>query len=371
MCTATRQNSLLTVAVLATCLTTSGCIPGVAWMPDSRGFYFTAGQNCQKLLYFDVAAKETRTVVADTGGSTIWPALSPDGRRVAVAVPVERKGKEHFQVVVYNTEGKEMQRTRAFRLERKKASKDDNKFGPPFMLFWAPPGQGDKLLAQANNGAALIDLKDNQCTDLGDQILWVFGNSPARPDGKGFLSLMPSPEEKSEKEDVAFYDWKGNRQLLPRPDARALSPLTFPYLASSRWQGPVATARGFGLEVAIDTDRRTTSVTPLKPDLTAESLVIRQSYQFAEIGVRVRVVELKDEVNPDRPPLRVEVLPPGAPAKVLTEKASLTSLLPSPNGKVLVVRYLVGGPGQQTLVDRLVVIDARGEFLADMDVSRK
>ena len=74
----TVPSPLLTVAVLTGCLAAPGCIPGVAWTPDSKGFYFTGGKGYNKLLYFDVATKKARVVKADFKGTTHWPAVSPD-----------------------------------------------------------------------------------------------------------------------------------------------------------------------------------------------------------------------------------------------------------------------------------------------------
>jgi hypothetical protein len=107
MCTVTRLASLLTAAW---CLAAPGCISSVTWTPDSKGFYFTGGKDYNKLLYFDVAAKRARVVVADFKGMTHWPAVSPDGKRVAVAAVVHYKGVSLYQVVVYDVTGKKLRR---------------------------------------------------------------------------------------------------------------------------------------------------------------------------------------------------------------------------------------------------------------------
>jgi hypothetical protein len=147
----------------------------VTWTPDSKGFYFTAGKDYKKLLYFDVAAKKARTVVADFNGMTHWPAVSPDGKRVAVVTFVRDDQKYGSQVVVYDSAGRELQRSR---------------LAPPatqppksvlVCLFWAPKDQGDRILFQARNTCALVDLKADRFTDMGEQtMLWVIGNSPIR-----------------------------------------------------------------------------------------------------------------------------------------------------------------------------------------------
>jgi hypothetical protein len=378
MLTATRPASLLTAAVLAGCLTASGCIPGVTWTPDSRGFYFTGGKGYKTLYFFDVAARKAKPVVADTGGPTHWPAVSPDGRRVAVVVPAEREGKRLYQVVVYDSDGKEVQRSRPFPLGPKAPGKDAPMGQVPVWLFWAPKGQGDKVLLQIANGCGVFDLKENRFTDLGDQLLWVFGNSPARPDGQGFLVARNTPK-KGEKFAGTFYDWQGKERPIDlidpegtwgAEDSHTLSLLMFaPYMFPSRWQGDVATVRGGGVELTVDTGKRTATVTKSRPERNADARVIRQEYRFGKDGVRVRVVELggnpKEEI-----PVRIEVLPPGAAAKVVAEKAALSALLPSPDGKTLAIRYLVGGPGQAR-ADRVAVLNAQGEVLADFDAFKE
>jgi dipeptidyl aminopeptidase/acylaminoacyl peptidase len=378
MRTATRPASLLTAAVLAGCLTASGCIPGVTWTPDSRGFYFTGGKDYQTLYFFDVAARKAKPVVADTGGLTQWPAVSPDGKRVAVVVPAEREGKKQYRVVAYDPEGKEVQRSRPFPLGPQAPGKDAPKSQVPIWLFWAPKGQGDKVLLQMSNSCGVFDLKENRFTDLGDHLLWVFADSPARPDGKGFLALKPALQ-KGEPFTAAFFDWQGKKRPIDlidpegkwnSPASRTASTLqVFPYLFPSRWQDGVATARGGGLELAVDTGKGTATLTQARPERNADARVIRQEYRFGKDGVRVRVVELGDDPKQDVP-LRIEVLPPGAAAKVLAEKATLTTLIPSPDGKTLAIRYLAGNPGQAT-TDRVTVINAQGEVLADLDAMKE
>src|SRR4051794_40833832 len=61
----------------------AGCIPGVGWLPDSSGFVYTGGNEKKQLLLFDVK-KKTRTVLVNDVGGPTWPAVSPDGKHIAV-----------------------------------------------------------------------------------------------------------------------------------------------------------------------------------------------------------------------------------------------------------------------------------------------
>jgi Tol biopolymer transport system component len=87
------------------------------WLPDSSGFVYTTSK--QQLLRYDVATGKTQVLVADTGTKTLSPAVSPDGKRIAVA-RLHGKGKERdgvleagpdtLEIVVFDLDGKELHR---------------------------------------------------------------------------------------------------------------------------------------------------------------------------------------------------------------------------------------------------------------------
>ena len=70
------------VVLAGVILASAGCVPGAAWLPDSSGLVYTSQKG--ELRLFDVAAGKVQ-VVAKTDTQTIWPAVSPDGQRFAVA----------------------------------------------------------------------------------------------------------------------------------------------------------------------------------------------------------------------------------------------------------------------------------------------
>src|SRR5262245_61151427 len=164
---------LLAAAVLA--LTTgTGCVPDVAWLPDSSGIIYTAtdwpgsGPNAPKrpngrLVHYDLA-KKTPRVVAETGTDTIQPALSPDGKRVAVARMTWEKGNAPtLQVVVYDLSGKEVQRSKSF--EWGDAPRSEVGFERYPQLFWAP--RGNKVLVSAYKHSSICDLDADKAVMLG------------------------------------------------------------------------------------------------------------------------------------------------------------------------------------------------------------
>src|SRR5207248_7817817 len=89
----------------------------VAWLPDSSGFVYTDSGEFQQLIHYDVAKGERRVLVEKLPAATMWPALSPDGKTVAVARLVRAQGMEktlNLQVIEYDLKGKETHRSAEF-----------------------------------------------------------------------------------------------------------------------------------------------------------------------------------------------------------------------------------------------------------------
>src|SRR4051794_36991668 len=110
---------LLFAAAVVALTTGTGCVPDVAWLPDSSGIVYTttdwpgSGPDAPKrrngrLVHYDLARKGPR-VVAETGTDTIRPALSPDGKQVAVAhLTWERGNAPTLRVIVFDLAGNEV-----------------------------------------------------------------------------------------------------------------------------------------------------------------------------------------------------------------------------------------------------------------------
>src|SRR5689334_14830011 len=72
---------ILAGLVLALVLGTAGCIPGgIVWLPDSSGFVYPAGKDLKRLQFYDVAKREHRVLIEDTGARSVYPGVSPDGK---------------------------------------------------------------------------------------------------------------------------------------------------------------------------------------------------------------------------------------------------------------------------------------------------
>ena len=105
---------LALLGLVIACLWITGCVPSVGWLPDSSGIVYTAGKDFNQLILYDLKKGEPQVLVADTGAGTLWPAVSPDGKRIAVAkVIIEPKQKQtRLQVIIYDRQGKEVQRSK-------------------------------------------------------------------------------------------------------------------------------------------------------------------------------------------------------------------------------------------------------------------
>ena len=141
-----------------------GCIP-TTWLPDSSGFIYvkpikskepnaraTGGQ----LIHFDVQKKAGQVLVADIGPGTNWPAVSPDGKRIAVARFKGEVGKATtVQIVLYDFQGKLLEESKGSiwaPAEPKNFVLTSNA-----RLFWSP--KNDMLVVADNNTTGIYDLQ--------------------------------------------------------------------------------------------------------------------------------------------------------------------------------------------------------------------
>jgi hypothetical protein len=132
------------------------------------------------------------------------------------------------------------------------------------------------------------------------------------------------------------------------------------------------------------------AVDTVKLGMTAKALrqpedtAVRNQFRFGKAGALVRVTGPLENPAPlgfglrdPLVPLSVEVSAPGAKPKLVFGGANAAMLQPSPDGKLLAVRCLANKESSdlkerfQVDRDRLFVLDAHGEVLADIDTYKE
>jgi hypothetical protein len=359
----------------------AGCVPDLAWLPDSSGLVYTTtdwpGGNPPlpaelngRLMHYDLATKTAR-VVARTESDTIQPALSPDGKRVAVArVSLPRGRPATLRVVVYDLQGREVSRSQEFPWGEAPAG--DVSVEKYAQLFWAP--RGEKVIVFANQRTGICDLAADQVVTLGTAGPTIYGTTPIRPDGRGFLIAR-------EGRKVGFVDWDGHETAIDVPteglDTREAETFRMPAaLAWSRWEGDVAVVTWKGGELRIDTAQKTATVS--KPEPAAWSLdgkEVQQLYTFPDGKTRLAVLYLmsyRDFRDAGLPTVRVDLLGPGeGQRRTLVEKTFHCGVYPSPNKELVALRYsTAGAQSGDRHRDLIRVVNQKGETVAEIDTGK-
>jgi len=262
-----------------------GCVNGVSWLPDSSGFVFTTDSG--KLVVYDVKTKATRVLVEDTKSSTYWPAVSPDGGRIAVARLRFDDLKSHLQVVVYDLKGKVVHESKSIAWGRSDQKPDDD-MNTTTQLFWDPAG--NKLLIYGSihtryGTTGIYDMNSGATTLFERTVPSVYGVTPIRPDGKGFVLAKLS--NKGEKlEELMWVDWQGKvkpvRAAFELKNDDQQTQLVWPVLRWSAWDGNMAIATTPAGRTRIDTVKA--QAIRHEPDLVTAKLPALQLYQLSIVA---------------------------------------------------------------------------------------
>jgi hypothetical protein len=341
-----------TLVVLA-----AGCIPaGMVWLPDSSGFIYPSGNNLDSISFYDVAKREHRVLVEDSGAMTLYPALSPDGKQIAVA-RLRGGGNQAgiAQMLIYDWQGKELHRSPEINWSEASAEpKERQLLGS--ILFWDPTGK--KLLVsgfQNEPRSGIYDPATKQMKMVDGQLM-AFGSTPVCPDGKGFLvgDFRTGPE-------VALVDWDGKRQKVAL-DAEAADNdekrfmLYYPWSFLSRWDADTAEVSYKQWRIRLDT-KKLKGALEARPATEARvgTDILQQLHTFAG-GVKVRALE-----NPEGKleKSRLEILTPGAekPRVVMDDGKGIFGFSPSPDKKLLAIWCADDGSG----TPRIFVVNSKGE----------
>jgi hypothetical protein len=353
---------------LAACL---GCYPGIAWLPDSSGFVYSGGEDGKQLLLFDLKKKASRVLVEDAGGPA-WPAVSPDGKRIAVAIKDLHKRHVWLTVSVFDRAGKLTHRSKKLQWREYYVGKwfgGDDIGGLP-QVAWSP--RGDRLLLSESVRTALYDLKTGKLLPIDGSLVTV-GNTPVRPDGKGFLTVGPKGFQ------FVGFDGTGRpiKGKLPKiPVWRGEMSFFFP----SRWEGATALlcwpAEPSGDDLRLlrlDTEKLTgaSEEGPRPPKKDGEFVLKTWSFPG---GVSVREVSLPQKKGQDH--VRLELVRgKGKAAEVLVKPKTnyRFHFFPSPDRKWLAVGWEEEkGDGRPVEPSdrRLLVLDAVGKVIARLGAER-
>lgn len=339
--------SALPPALLLLC---AGCLPGVAWLPDSSGFYYADGKECKTLAHYDLKTKKSRAIVKDTDAITLWPGLSPDGKQLAVARWWQEKDRPStLQVIVYDTAGKERKRSRVFPYI--KAPVDNARLGPCIVLW----GTADKVIVLTDE-LAIYDVAQDRLTRVPDAAPLTGGNSPARPDGKGFLAKVGS----GDKAELAFIDWDGKIEKIAGPVADEES---LPWSYTVDWKKNLAVVSGRKGTLRVDTEKKKfTRQDGVAAKLLAGPGKVEGCFAFPG-GRQVLCVFRRDKAEPgEAGPDTIELQDLAAATRkvVLAGCNAVPTFFPAPDRKKVVVR-IEEGPLK---TPKILVIDDAGKVLA-------
>jgi hypothetical protein len=378
------RRTLHLISALALVLLATGCVPNVSWLPDSSGFVYTTAKGT--LVRYDVTKGTRRVLVADTGTNTIWPTVSPDGKRIAVARLNLDKDQPHtLQVILYDLEGIKVQRSQRLDWKGLDLDKDSPRLGTQTHLYWAP--QGDRLLVYGNGTTAVYAPGTDRVVKQwrGTQPL-ACGNTPIRPDGKGFLLGKHGDRFRKAAEpkvgEIVFVDWDGREgqikpkddrttELLKSGDSPVKELVTWPVLFWSAWEGDVALVSWSEFRIRIDTDKRVVTVHALaEKEIPADQKDLHQQYTFPDGATRITVRSLEQK-DAGLPHFRVELSGPRAnKPRALVEVTAVAVLQPAPNKQWVAVRC--GGTPETPKnkgQDLILVVSHKGEVAATIDVN--
>ena len=253
------------VPVLIAVLTLPGCVP-TTWLPDSSGFVYVKPIKGKmpfdpptgaQLIHFDLQKKAGLVVVQDIGIGTMWPAISPDGKGIAIARFKGEAGKaKTVQVAVFDFQGKLAKESKVFAEAPPPADGSSGMGGGSGgMLFWSP--KDDMVVITDLDKTGVYSLRTDSIKVLDDSSPVIHGGTPIIPDNSGFLVLVTEGQGKDKKARLALMDWAGKEQKIDASimeklasaekkdinPAESISGLAiFPLLIPSWWEGNVAYA---------------------------------------------------------------------------------------------------------------------------------
>jgi hypothetical protein len=383
-----RRPIVLVILALALASLT-GCVPTV-WLPDSSGFIYVkpikvAGSPSGQLVQYDLQKKTSRVIVEDVGAGTSWPALSPDGKRIAVArVAGGPKDAKTVQIALYDMQGKQLHLSKIFAW----APAMEDAIPVPsaaFMLFWSP--KNDMVVVTDASESGVYNVKTDTLKVIDKAAAVIHGGTPIRPDGKGFLVLLGEQDNAR----LVLMDWEGKDQkidadafaaLIPKdksPGSAIATTVLAALMLPSGWDGNTAWV-GFKRDkatYAINTDKKKIEFTEafaalMKSDKKDGTPPLH--FDFAG-DITVKTIQFKAPIPPQADP-NVKITGEMSYNKVvifnnktkkeemlLDKGPGMAIFLPSPDGNYLALCLTSIGPGQEDLI---LVINNKGELVSKL-----
>ncbi|MDB4671035.1 hypothetical protein OAF34_02775 [Pirellulaceae bacterium] len=316
--------------LFALLIVASGCEvrDKVVWFPDSSGFIFTTGNGVSSIRLYDARKNQSRTIIEDSRANTPVPAVSPDGKSLAVVRIETRTGQKTAQLFVYSLEGVRTHASKNY-LWKKYAGLSASRLLVPSAVAWSRDGNHILIWEGATTG--FYDLESENLFILDG--LTVFNGSdrlsPIRPDGKGFLA--------NKKDSLVFHEWNGREVTIQNDVLHQTGTKEKGTIIGCAWDDQTVSLAMTNGTMEIFTNTGRCKWTPSEPTSSDGRLRERFAFDDGKTEIRVRttgkdkgkekngVIELRSQGS-------TTVLVEGIPVDNIT-------LSPSPAGDLVDVAW--------------------------------
>jgi hypothetical protein len=197
----------------------------------------------------------------------------------------------------------------------------------------------------------------------------VFAGRTSRPDGKGIVVA----KWRDKGAGISLVDWDGKERPIAMKspigdDAEKNDMLTWPAMFTSSWQGARAFLSSSKFRFEIDTDKLLCNIDTFKSGESNGDNFVRQQFTFTSSQIVVRVLAWSKQANqPGTKTLEiVDARQKKTQALMENEHEKIVALFPSPDGKLVAVRWRGVDKGEAQ--DMIWVIDRSGQVLAKVKI---
>jgi hypothetical protein len=328
----------------------AGCIPdSVVWLPDSSSFVYTDKQG-SRLNCYDLMKGARKVIVENTSTKTCWPAVSPDGKRLAVA-KIESStaaGSDictyRTQVIIYDLDGHQVAQSRVHESTERVGQVASNSTSTmeDAGLNWSGPA--NKILLEK----AIYDCTKDEFVDI-NVMPWPTNNLPVAPNKKGFLAMT--------EKGLVFVDWDG--WIKAFKDAPDMAKVEF---VSFEWDGDVAKLVTSDGVHEYDVVRMMYTFNRRSPQVIQSDGKLYWIQSFANGGSNLSIFDSPDGTRGCR--MEVQEVATGRRKVIVPQGQFECSKInfPSPNGKFFAVRWV----SAQKHSAIIMVFDQQGSLLASI-----